>query len=230
MKTLGLIGGTSWISTIDYYRNINQQINTALGGLNSAKMLLYSLNLEEFKPPVNPNNWGANTKTLVSIAQNLERGGADCIIICANTPHIVADDVQQSINIPLIHIAEAAATEIAAQQIKKVALLGTLITMEQSFFKDKLAERGIAVTTPGTHDRQFIHDAVFNELGKGIFSAETKARFIEIINNLVRQGAQGVILGCTEFPHLIKQHDCPVPVFDTTIMHTNAAVKFALGL
>jgi len=229
MKTIGLIGGTSFISTIDYYRNINQQINEQLGGLNSAKILLYSLNFEEFKPPAELKDWFQPFTMLPEIAKNLERAGADCIVICANTPHIAADVIQQNIGIPLIHIAEAAANEIELQQIKKVAFLGTKITMEESFFTDKLLKKHIEVLIPEKEDREFMNNAVFNEMGKGVFSTETKKRFIEIINSLVEQGAGGVILGCTEFPHLIKEKDCSVPLFDTTVMHTDAVVKFALG-
>jgi aspartate racemase len=229
MKTIGLIGGTSFISTIDYYRNINQQINERLGGLNSAKILLYSLNFEEFKPPAELKDWFQPFTMLPEIAKNLESAGADCIAICANTPHIAADVIQQNIGIPLIHIAEAAANEIELRDIKRVAFLGTKITMEESFFKDKLLKKQIEVLIPEKEDREFINNAVFNEMGKGVFSAETKKRFIEIINSLVEQGAGGVILGCTEFPHLIKEVDCSVPLFDTTVMHTDAVVKFALG-
>lgn len=229
MKTIGLIGGTSWISTIDYYRNINQQINDLLGGLNSAKILLYSLNFEEFKPPAELKDWFQPSTMLPGIAKNLERAGADCIVLCANTPHIAADIIQQNIKVPLIHIGEATANEILNHRIKKVAFLGTKITMEENFIKDKLVQKQIEVLIPAANDRQFIHDAVFNEMGKGIFSIETKNRFISIINGLIGQGAEGVILGCTEFPHLIKREDCGVPLFDTTVIHTNAVVKFALG-
>ncbi len=165
-----------------------------LGGLNSAKMLLYSVNFEEFRPPVNPDEWGELSKKFTSIAQNLENAGADGIVFCANTPHMIADEVQQNIGIPIIHIAEAAANEISGLQIKKVILLGTRITMEQNFFKNKLSEKQIEVLIPAAEDRQFIHDAVFNEMGKGIFTPETKKRFLNIINNLIEQGAEGVIL------------------------------------
>jgi len=229
MKTIGLIGGRTWISTVDYYININREINKRLGGLNSAKILLYSLNFEEFKPAGDLKEWLKPFIMLPEIARNLENSGADCIVLCANTPHIAADVIQQQINIPLLHIADAAAGEIAAHGIKKIALLGTKFTMEELFFKEKLTQRQIEVIVPSAEDRQFIHDAVFNEMGKEIFSAETKKRFVHIINGLVEQGAEGVILGCTEFPHLIKQEDCSVPIFDTTVMHTNAVVKFALN-
>ena len=228
MKTLGLIGGTTWISTMDYYSLINKKTNELLGGLNSAKILLYSVNFEEFRPPVNPGDWDELTRKFTAIAKKLENNGVDAIVFCANTPHIIADKVQDSIDIPLIHIAEATAREIASRHIKKVALLGTRITMEQPFFKIKLAKNDIGALIPEAADRQFMHEAIFNEMGKGIFSAETKKRFIEIINGLVDQGAEGVILGCTEFPHLIKAEDCSVPLFDTTVIHAEAAVRFAI--
>ncbi|BAU54988.1 aspartate/glutamate racemase family protein [Mucilaginibacter gotjawali] len=229
MKTLGLIGGTTWVSTIDYYRLINQKTNELLGGLNSAKILLYSVNFEEFRPPVDPSDWEELTAKFTAIAQKLEHDGADGIVFCANTPHLIAEGVRQKLGIPLIHIAEAAAEEIASRNIKKVVLLGTRITMEQDFFKNKLIEKQIEVLIPGPEDRQLIHNAIFEEFGKDIFTAKTKAEFLRIINGLIEQGGEGVILGCTEFPHLIKPEDCSVPLFDTTVLHANAAVKFALG-
>jgi aspartate racemase len=228
MKTLGLIGGTTWISTMDYYSLINKKTNELLGGLNSAKLLLYSVNLEDFRPPVDPADWDNLTAKFVAIAKQLEDNGVDALIFCANTPHLIADKVQDNIDIPLIHIAQAAAEEIASKGIKKVALLGTRITMEQSFFKEKLAKNGIEALVPEAEDRQFMHEAIFNEMGKGIFLPQTKQRFIGIINGLVEQGAEGVILGCTEFPHLIKKEDCSVPLFDTTVIHAEAAVKFLI--
>jgi len=229
MKTLGLIGGTTWLSTVEYYTLINQRTGEMLGGLSSARILLYSVNFEEFRPPVNPDEWGGLSAKFTAIAQNLERAGADGIVFCANTPHMVADVVQQSIGIHLIHIAEATADEVVSKHLKKVALLGTRITMEQDFYKKKLAQKGIEVLVPAEEDRKFLHNSIFEELGKGIFTAETKARFMHIIDGLIDQGAEGIILGCTEFPLLIKPEDCSVPTFDTTHIHANAAVKFALG-
>jgi aspartate racemase len=214
---------------MDYYRLINQLVKERLGGLNSAQLLLYSVNFEDFRPPVDPADWSQLTGKFVAIAKKLERAGVDGILFCANTPHLIADEVEKNISVPLIHIARAAAAEIASGHIGKVALLGTRITMEQNFFKNKLKEQGIEALIPQPADRQFIHDAVFNEMGKGIFSASTKNRFLEIIDGLIAKGAEGVILGCTEFPHLIKPEDCPVPTFDTTVMHANAAVEFLLG-
>jgi len=229
MKTLGLIGGTTWVSTVDYYKLINQKTNELLGGLNSAKILLYSVNFEEFRPPVDPADWGELTQKFTAIAKKLEQDGADALVFCANTPHLIADEVRTQLGIPLIHIAEAAAEEIASRNIKKVILLGTRITMEQDFFKDKLLQKGIAVLIPNAEDRQYIHNAIFEEFGKDIFTAETKKVFMRIINELIGQGGEGVILGCTEFPHLIKPEDSSVPLFDTTVLHAHAAVKFALG-
>jgi len=229
MKTLGLIGGTTWVSTVDYYKLINQKTNKLLGGLNSAKILLYSVNFEEFRPPVDPADWDELTQKFTAIAKKLELDGAEAVVFCANTPHLIADEVRPQLGIPLIHIAEAAAEEIASRGIKMVILLGTRITMEQNFFKNKLNQKGIEVLTPNAEDRQYIHNAIFEEFGKDIFTAETKKVFMRIINELVEQGGEGVILGCTEFPHLIKPEDCAVPLFDTTVLHANAAVKFALG-
>lgn len=229
MKTLGLIGGTSWVSTVEYYRIINQQVNHRLGGLNSAKILLYSLNMEEFKPPTDPNEWGRVADFLIAIAKRLENAGAECLILCANTPHMAADTVQQNIGIPLIHIAEATAKEIQKKKIDRIGLLGTKVTMEQPFYRDRLAKFGIATSTPGESERDFIHTTIFAELGKEIFRPETKKRYLDIIDRLTDQGAKGIIFGCTEIPLLLKQSDCSVSVFDTTEIHAMAAVEFALS-
>ncbi|HMH20325.1 MAG TPA: aspartate/glutamate racemase family protein [Puia sp.] len=229
MKTLGLIGGTTWLSTADYYRIINQQTNQRLGGLNSARMLLYSLNFEEFKPPADPAAWGSIADTLSGIATRLETAGAECIVLCASTPHITADIVQQRISIPIIHIATATAITVKAANIKKVALLGTKYTMEQPFFRDRLAQHDLETIIPPLADREFIHHSIYTELAKGIFSSDTRAKYLEIIDRLIAQGAEGIILGCTEIPLLIKQEDCAVPVFDTTLIHATAAVDFAIN-
>jgi len=229
MKTLGLIGGTTWVSTVDYYRMINQQVNKKLGGLSSAKMLLYSVNFADFNPPVDPKEWGEITKKFSDISINLERAGADCIAFCANTPHIIADEIQRIVNIPLLHIAEAAAHEVAKFNYKKIGLLGTRITMEQPFYKDKLLKYGITTLIPDIDDRKFIHSSILNEMAKEIFKEETKQRFLGIINKLISEGAEGIVLGCTEIPILIKQTDCKVPLFDTTLIHVSAIVDFAVG-
>lgn len=229
MKTVGLIGGTSWVSTIDYYKYINQMVNEKLGGVSSAKLFLYSLDMEVLLKFGSTNDWKGLANFLSAIAKKLETAGAEAIIICANTPHIVADVIQQNIKIPIIHIAEETAKEIVKHQIKTVALLGTKITMEQNFFKKRLLKYGIESIVPEEADREFIHTSIFAELGKGIFSSETKKKYLDIISKLQSSGAEGVILGCTEIPMLIKQEDCAINFFDTTLIHAKAAVEFALA-
>ncbi len=229
MKTLGLIGGTTWVSTVDYYRLINQQVNKKLGGLSSAKILLYSVNFTEFNPPVDPKEWGEITNKFTDISKKLQIAGADCILFCANTPHIIADDIQKIINIPIINIAEETAMAVSQYNYKKVGLLGTRITMEQQFYKDKLSKHGISVIIPEFEERRFIHSSILDEMAKEIFKEETKQRYLKIINELILQGAEGIILGCTEIPILIKQPDVSVPLFDTTLIHASAAVDFALS-
>jgi aspartate racemase len=229
MKTLGLIGGTTWVSTIDYYRLINQQINKKLGGLNSAKIFLYSVNFAEFNPPTDPSEWGKLTDKFTDISKSLEKAGTDCIVFCANTPHIIADDIQRLINIPIINIAEETAKVISQQKYKKVGLLGTRITMEQPFYKDKLLKYGISVITPDYEERKFIHSSILDEMAKDIFKEETKQKYLKIIDKLILEGVEGIILGCTEIPILIKQDDISVPSFDTTLIHASAIVDFALS-
>lgn len=229
MKTLGLIGGTTWVSTVDYYRLINRQVNERLGGLNSAKILLYSVNFAEFNPPTDPNEWGELTQKFAEIAKNLEKSGAECVVFCANTPHLIVDEIQPLVNIPIISIAEETAKEIAKSSLKKVGLLGTRITMEQSFYKDKLKKYGIETVIPEFEERQFIHHSIIYEMSKDIFKEETKERYLQIIQKLIEQGVDGIVLGCTEIPIIIKQKDSAVPLFDTTLIHANAIVNFALG-
>ena len=229
MKTLGLIGGTTWLSTVDYYNAINHGINQRLGGLSSAKIILYSVNFAEFIPPAEISEWSNLRELFIKIALTLETAGAECIVLCANTPHLMADKIRESIHIPLIHIAEATAKKIRLKKLKKVALLGTRFTMEQNFFKEKLLANKIETIIPDQHDIAFIHDSIFNELGKGILDLKTKDSYLKIINGLINKGAEGVILGCTEIPLLINEADVTVPVFDTTLIHSEAAVEFALS-
>lgn len=229
MKTIGLIGGTTWLSTAEYYRAINQMMNDRLGGLHSAKILLYSMDFEEFKPPADAEGWKRAGEMLSGIARRLETAGADCLLICANTPHMVADDVQAKIRIPLLHIAEVTAKEINRQKIDAVALLGTKFTMEQPFFRDKLTQRGIRILLPSDPDREFIHSSIYIEFANGIFTKETKKGYLQIIKDLEGRGAKGVIFGCTEIPLLIQQKECDIPVFDTTMIHATSAVDFALA-
>jgi len=229
MKTLGLIGGTGWVSTAEYYRIINQQINERLGGLSSAKILLYSVNQNDFKPPANAGEMGDFPGFLISIARKLETAGAECLLLCANTPHIAADLVQQNISIPLIHIADVTARAILKNKIRTIGLLGTMTTMEQPFYKDRLAKFGIATLVPEQLQREYIHRTIIAELEKPILKEETRKSYLEIIDAMVKKGAEGIVLGCTEIPLLIKQSDCTVPVFDTTELHAMAAVEFALS-
>lgn len=230
MKTIGLIGETSWISTVEYYRIINRLTNERLGGLNSAKILLYSINFEEFKPPADPNGWGPVAETLTGIARRLENAGAECLLLCANTPHMAAESIQKNIHIPLLHIAEVTAKDVERQKLTTVGLLGTKFTMELPFFKNKLSQYNIQTIIPNDPDKEFIHTSIYAELGKGIFTVAAKTRYLQIIEDLKVRGAQGIIFGCTEIPMLLNQRDCDIPVFDTTAIHSRSAVDFALGL
>jgi aspartate racemase len=229
MKTIGIIGGITWLSSADYYRLLNQLVNEQLGGVTSASIILYSLNFADIKTLTEAGNWDGIAEKMCETARKLELAGADCIMIGANTMHKIADRVQQAIHIPIIHIAEVTAAAIAAQQLKTVALLGTKYTMQMDFYKNKLQEKGINTIIPAEDDIELLNSAIYNEMGKGIFLPETKALFLRVIDTLAARGAEGVILGCTEIPILIKQADCPIPVFDTTSLHAKAAVKFALG-
>jgi len=229
MKTLGLIGGLSWYSTIVYYRTINQLTNERLGNSHSAKLILFSIDFEEFRILQEKGDWNTVESMLSGIAMQLENTGADCIVMCTNTPHLVADIVRQKVKIPLLHIAEETAKEIAGKKIAKIGLLGTRFTMENSFFKDRLLQFGIDSIVPDQPDRDYIHATVFNELTRGFFKAETKNKYLDIINKLRKDGAEGVVFGCTEFSILINPVDCSVPIFDTTAIHSRAAVNFALS-
>lgn len=229
MKTLGLIGGTSWHSTIDYYRIINRIVSQRLGGLNSAKLLLYSVNLEELIKFPNVGDWNGAAAYLGDIAVKLEEAGAEYLVLCANTMHIVADKIQASISIPIIHIADATAKALTEKNLSKVGLLGTKFTMESDFLKNKLSESGIEVIVPDEKDRIWIQETIERELGRGILLPETKSQYIRVIDTLINAGAKGVILGCTEIPMLIKPEDVPVPSFDTTEIHARIAAEYALS-
>jgi aspartate racemase len=229
LKTLGLIGGISSLSTASYYKTINQLTNERLGGSHSAKLFLYSVDFNDFKELQDKDDWIQIESMLSNIAKQLENAGADCIVICSNTPHLVADKISQKIKIPLIHIAEETAKEIVRQKITKVGLLGTKFTMENSFFIERLSKYDIKTMIPDSPDRDFIHASIFDELTKGIIKEETKRKYLTIIEKLRKDGVQGVIFGCTEISLLLNPSDCNVTVFDTTAIHSKAAVDFALS-
>ena len=230
MKTIGLIGGTTWISTIDYYRAINEMTNKRLGGSHSSRCLLYSFDFQDISEIINRNDWGAVEQKFLTAATTLQTAGADCILFCANTAHVAADFVRKGISIPLIHIGEVTLEAVQKRGItKKVGLLGTGFTMEKDYIKKIFTAKNIEVLVPDPEDREFIHRTIFDELGKNIFLDATKKRYQSIIEQLASRGAEGIILGCTEIPLLIKQHDVALPVFDTTLIHSSAAVEFAIA-
>lgn len=226
MKTIGLVGGITWLSTAEYYRIFNQLIQEKLGGVNSAQVIIYSVNFQQIKTLTEAGDWNAMAAIIGKAAQQLEKAGADCLLVGANTMHRIADQIQAHVQIPLIHVATVTADAIAQQGLQTVALLGTQYVMQQDFYRNKLTERGLNVLIPAQEDIDYINYAIYNEFSKGIFTAAAKQRFLEIIEALIAKGAQGVIFGCTEIPILLKQGDCSVPVFDTALLHAKAAVAF----
>jgi aspartate racemase len=232
MKVLGLIGGISWVSTVDYYKLLNEGVNQHLGANNFIECLIYSLNFQKIRDHIDNNNdWAAITKMIVQASKHLENGGAEALVLCANTSHHIADDIAKEISIPIIHIAVETANEINRSQLKKVGLLGTKFTMQYDFFKNKLKAQGIEPIIPDSQDDiDFMHATILDELGRGIIKSSTKERYLAMIAQLEDRGAEGIIAGCTEIPLIIKMDDINVPYFDTTKIHANAAVKFALSL
>ena len=229
MKIIGLIGGTSWVSTQDYYKLINEGVNEKLGELNFAECMIYSFNYQDIKRNNDANAWDKNLEMISTAGLKLQNSGAKGIVLCANTMHLIADQLQEQIDIPVIHIATATADDIKAKGLKKVGMLGTRFTMERDFFRSKLEEKGIEMIIPEDDDRGFIHYTIFEELGRGIFTAETKQRYLATMDKLIAAGAEGIIAGCTEIPLLIKQDEVNFPLFDTLALHAKAAVEFALG-
>lgn len=228
MKTIGLIGGLSYLSTLDYYRLLNEMINKQVGGVSSAKIWMYSVNFAEIKTLTEKLDWDGIAGIICPAAKKAEQAGAACLVVGANTMHHIADKIQNAIDIPLIHIAEETAKAVTAKGIRKVALLGTKYTMQLPFYKNKLSQAGIDTIIPNEAEIEIINEAIYNEMGKGIFAPATKLNFLTILNRLKTEGAEGAVLGCTEIPILIKQEDSMLPVFDTTRIHTSAAVDFAL--
>ncbi len=229
MRTIGIIGGMSWESTIEYYKTINQEIKNRLGGLHSGKIILFSVNFAEIESLQYSGDWELAGKILANAAIALEKAGAEFILIATNTMHKLAHHVSSSVNIPLLHIADATAEQIIKSKLKKVGLLGTKFTMEQDFYKRRLTEHfNIDVLIPNNKDREIIHNIIYNELCKGIINKDSRKEYIRIISKLEESGAQGIILGCTEIELLINQADCNVPVFPTAKIHAIAAVEASL--
>ncbi len=228
MKTIGLIGGMSWESTSLYYKTINEYIKNKLGGLYSAKCILYSVNFEEISRLQKSGDWEKCGEILGDIAKKLETAGADYIVICTNTMHKVVPEMKKYINIPVIHIAEAAYGRIAPKGIKNIGLLGTKYTMQQDFYKSILIDKGLNVIIPDEEDIEFINNVIFNELCCGEINPKSKQKFIEIVEKLKKKGAEGVILGCTEIVMLISQKDIDIPVFDTTAIHAETAAQMSI--
>ena len=228
MKTIGLIGGTGWVSSVEYYRLINEITNKRLGGLNFAKCVLYSLNYGDIDAYNKAKDIEGVKKLLVDAAISLNRTGVDGLALCANTIHFAVDELMDIVELPIVHIAEATGGEILKHGFKKVGLLGTKPTMEMDFYKTKLKVKGIECIVPDMADRNYINNVITGELLRNVFTDESRQRFIEIIHKLVDEGAEGIILGCTEIPLLVKQEDTEIPLFDTLHIHANAIVDFML--
>lgn len=230
MKTIGLIGGMSWESSAEYYRIINEEIKKKLGGLHSAKCLLYSVDFKEIEHYQSIGAWDKAGEALGQVARSLEKAGADFIVICTNTMHKVLGYIQEMITIPILHIADATAEQIIRQDICSVGLLGTKYTMEQDFYKSRIASHAINVIVPDDDERELINNIIYQELCLGEIKQSSKNIYKKIINNLVDKGAEGIILGCTEIGLLVKAEDSKVPLFDTTLIHAQKAVNKSLSI
>ncbi len=229
MKVIGMIGGMSWESSIEYYRLINEAVKERLGGLHSARSVMVSVDFAEIEALQHAGSWEAATRLMIEAARSVEAGGADFLIICTNTMHKMADAVQQSIGIPLLHIADATGDAIQARGLRRLGLLGTRFTMEQAFYRGRLEEKhALQVLIPGPADREIVHRVIYDELVLGRVEPASKAEYLRIIDRLAESGAEGIILGCTEIGLLISQVDSPLPLFDTTRIHALAAVGYAL--
>ncbi len=231
MKTIGLIGGMSWESSAEYYRLINTMVKERLGGFHSAKCVMISMDFAEIEVLQREDRWAESAQLLIGAAQALERAGADLVVLCTNTMHKVAAEIQSGLHVPFLHIADATAEQIKAQGLTTVGLLGTRFTMEQDFYAGRLAQRyGLHVLIPESAEREMIHRVIYEELVLGYVQASSKAQYLAVIDRLIERGAQGIILGCTEIDLLIQAGDCRVPVFDTTHLHAQAAVELALSV
>ncbi len=228
MKRIGLIGGMSWESSQDYYRIINEEVKAQLGGSHSADCIMYSFDFQLIEDLQHNGEWEKLTQIMVDEANNLKKAGAEFIVICTNTMHIMAKDIEEKTNLKVLHIAQATASAIKEKKLKKVLLLGTKFTMEGTFYKDILNENDIEVIIPEDEDREFIHHVIYTELVRGLIKEESKQKYLSIINSLKAKGIEGVVLGCTEIPMLVKQEDLDIPVLNTTEIHSKAAAEFSL--
>ena len=230
MKTIGLLGGMSWESTLPYYRIVNEVVRDQLGGLHSAKVVLWSVDFAEIEQLQRAQRWGEAGQVLAQAARALQAAGADCIVICANTMHLVAPAIEAAVAIPLLHIADPTARAIKAAGHEKVGLLGTAFTMEQDFLKVRLRDHhGLQVLVPGAEDRALVHRIIYEELCRGRVEPASRAAYRAVMARLMADGAQSIILGCTEISLLVSQDDASVPLFDTALLHARAAAEFALS-
>ncbi|WP_166256506.1 aspartate/glutamate racemase family protein [Marinobacter salicampi] len=229
MKTIGLIGGMSWESTQTYYRLINQKTRDQLGGLHSARLVLYSVDFAEIETLQHQGDWDATADILGTAGQALVRAGADFLVLCTNTMHKVASEIEQAASVPLLHIADATANDLINDGVTSVGLLGTRFTMEQAFYRERLEARGIEVLLPDAAQREVVHSVIYEELCRGLIRPDSKAAYLDVITSLGERGAQGVILGCTEIGLLVQEADTSVKLYDTTELHAEQAVQFALG-
>ena len=229
MKTIGMLGGMSWESTVSYYQEINESVKHKLGGLHSAKICLYSVDFDEIEKLQHQGNWDETANILSTAAKSAELAGADFLPICTNTMHKVAPQIEEAINIPILHIADATAKRLQIDGVKKVGLLGTRFTMEQEFYKSRISDNfGIDVIVPNSDEQTIIHDIIYQELCQGIIQESSRKQYLRIIANLASQGAEAVILGCTEIALLVKQTHTDVRLYDTTAIHAEEAVLFSL--
>lgn len=229
MKTIGLIGGMSWESSLEYYRIVNEVVKSKLGGLHSAQCIMYSVDFAEIETLQGQGKWDDATDLMIDAARRVEKGGADFFIICTNTMHLMADEVADHVTIPLLHIADVTAEAVKDRGIKKIGLLGTKFTMEKDFYRGRLIKKhGLEVLIPGERERKIIHKIIFGELCLGTIQESSRAQFIDIMDDLAARGAEGIILGCTEIGLLTRDKDSQVPLFDTTKIHAEAAALFAL--
>lgn len=229
MKKIGLVGGISWASTVDYYRYINEETNKQLGDLNFAECIIYSINFQHFRQCNAAHDWNSTYALLLEASLALKKAGADLLILGANTAHIVAERIAKATGLPFIDIRDATADAIKREKIRRVGLLGTVFTMELDFYKNNLQQHDIECITPASAaEREYIEETLLYELGKGIINASTKEKYLQIANGLIERGAEGIVLGCTEIPLLLSPTDFTIPVFNTTQIHAAAAVQFAL--